>query len=229
MKKMISLLVVVLMGFTATFAQSAKELAKQQKELNEINMKMLNAKPSKDAKKQAKAYKKDGWQVPIGEPAMEKGITKSMLLAEELMTNEEGATTKRYLQHTGSATSGSYNTGYAAARAACMTEVAGMLETNLGAAWKNVLDNAEMSAVSSVTNDKFNQRAMGIIKQSLTNSIPMLVIYRVLPNNQYQVSVRLAFDKKEIAAQLKRNLKKELEMDGDKLDGMVEDMMCKDL
>ena len=34
---------------------------------------------------------------------------------------------------------------------------------------------------------------------------------------------------KEIAAQLKRNLKKELEMDGDKLDGMVEDMMCKDM
>lgn len=228
MKKMISLMVVAFMA-TATFAQSAVELAKQQRELNNIHMKMLNAKPSKDAKKQAKAYKKEGWQVPVGEQAMEKQITKSQLYEQEMMTTEEGGYTQRFLQHTSQATSGSYNTGYASARAACMAEVASMLETNLGAAWKNAMDNAEMSAISATTNDKFNQRAMGVVKQSLTNSIPMVVIYRVLPNNLYQVSVRLAFDKKEIAAQLKRNLKKELEMDGDKLDGMVEDMMCKDM
>jgi len=229
MKKMISLMVVALMATATTFAQSAKDLAKQQNELNSIHMKMLKMKPTKEAKKQAKAYKKEGWQVPVGEKAMELSITKSQLYAEEQMTNEEGAATQRFLQHTGSATSGSYNAGYAQARAACLTEVAGMLETNLGAAWKAVADNAEMSAVSAVTNDKFNQRVMGIVKQSITNSIPMITIYRVLPNNQYQVQVRLAFDKKEIAAQLKRNLKKELEMDGDKLDGMVEDMMCKDM
>lgn len=228
MKKMISLMVVAFMA-TVTFAQSAKDLAKQQKELNEINMKMLNAKPSKDAKKQAKEYKKEGWQVPVGEQSMEKQITKAQLYEQELMTNEDGGITQRYLQHTSQATSGSYNSGYAAARAACLTEVAGMIETKLSAAWKNILDNEEESAVKSTTNDKFNQRAMGIVRNSLSNSIPMVVIYRVLPNNQYQISVRLAFDKKEIAARLKRNLKKELEMEGDKLDGMVEDMICKEL
>ena len=68
MKKMISMMVVALMA-TATFAQSAKELAKQQRELNEINMKMLNAKPSKDAKKQAKAYKRtDGKCLLVSRP-----------------------------------------------------------------------------------------------------------------------------------------------------------------
>ena len=53
MKKLIAMVIVAMMASTAVIAQSSIELAKQQRELNEINMKMLNAKPSKDAKKQA--------------------------------------------------------------------------------------------------------------------------------------------------------------------------------
>ena len=108
MKKMISLLVVAMMA-TATFAQSAAELARQQKELNEIHMKMLKAKPTKDAKKQAKEFRKDGWQVPMGEMSLERQINKSMLYDQELMTNEDGGITQRFLQHTGQQTAGSYN------------------------------------------------------------------------------------------------------------------------
>ena len=225
---MISLLVVTLMG-TATFAQSAAELAKQQRELNQINMKMLNAKPSKGAKKQAKAFQKEGWMVPVGEQPMEKQITKSMLYDEELMSNEDGGITQRFMQHTGQQTGGTYNAAYAAARSAAMTELASLIETKLAAAWKQNLDNAQNSAVSATTNDKFNQRAMAIVNQSISNAIPVVVIYRVLPNNNYQVMVRLAFDKREVAARLKRNLQKELEMEGDRLDGIVEDVICKDL
>ena len=50
MKKMILMVAAVLMTSTAVNAQSAIELAKQQKELNEINRKMLNQTPTKDAK-----------------------------------------------------------------------------------------------------------------------------------------------------------------------------------
>ena len=46
MKKLIAMVIVAMMASTTVFAQSSIELAKQQRELNEINMKMLNAKPS---------------------------------------------------------------------------------------------------------------------------------------------------------------------------------------
>lgn len=228
MKKMISLLVVALMATTA-FAQSATELAKQQREVNELHRKILNGKITKDAKKQAKEYKKDGWTVPVGELSLERQINKSMLYAEELMTNEEGGITQRFMQHTGRQTAGSYNTAYAAARSAAMTELASLMETKLASAWKNLMDNAEKSAISATTNDRFNQRSMAIIQQSITNAIPTVVCYRVLPNNNYQVMVRLAFDKQEISARLKRNLQKELEMEGDQLEGMVNDMICNEM
>ena len=205
MKKMI-LCMAVAMLTTVSFAQSAVELAKQQQELNEINMKMLKAKPTKEVKKQAKDLKKEGWTIPAGEPAIEQQLMQSQLYAMELMADENGAPAKRYLQNTAMQTSGTYNTGYAAARSAALTNIASMMEIQLVAAWQQALDNAQGGAISSTTNDKFNQRVKAIVDQSITNAIPMMAIYRVLPNNSYQVQVRIAFDKKELAARLKRAL-----------------------
>lgn len=226
MKKMISLLVVALMGTATTFAQSQAELLKQKQEETKLQMKLVNGKISKDAKKQAKEYKKDGWTVPAGELSMERQINKSLIYAEVLMTNEEGGITQRYVQQPGNSTAGTYNTAYAAARAAAMTGLASLIETKLASAWNQGFDNNQKDAVSATTNDKFHERSMAIVNQSITNAIPVLTIYRVLPNNNYQVQVRLAFDKQELTARLKRNLKKELEMEGDHLDAIVEDVIC---
>ena len=67
MKKVFFMLVAAMMCSMTMTAQSALELAKEQKKLNEINSKMLNEKPTKDAKKQARQLKKAGWLVPVGE------------------------------------------------------------------------------------------------------------------------------------------------------------------
>lgn len=228
MKKIISLLVIAFMA-TTTFAQSQADLARQQRELNNLHMKLANAKVTKDAKKQAKALRKEGWMEPAGEASIDKQLTKAQLYGEEMMTNLDGSITPRFLPHTAMNTAGTYNAAYAAARSACMTEVASMLETKLASAWKENMDNAQQSATTSITNDKFNERSMGVVNQSISNMIPTVAVYRVLPNGNYQVQVRVVFDKKEIADRMKRSLQKELEMQGDKLDGMVEDIICKGL
>lgn len=228
MKKMI-LCMAVAMLTTVSFAQSAVDLSKQQQKQNDINMKMLKVKPTKEAKKQAKELKKEGWIVPVGEPTIEQQLMQSQLYAVELMADENGAPVKRYLQNTAMQTSGSYNAGYAAARSAALTNIASMMETQLVAAWQQALDNAQSGVITSTTNDKFNQRVKAIVDQSITNAIPMMNIYRVLPNNNYQVQVRIAFDKKELAARLKRALQKELEIEGDELNKVVDDLINKKL
>lgn len=224
MKKILVMLAVA-MSAIPTFAQSAAELAKQQAELRAINMKMLKAKPTKDAKKQAKALVKEGWMVPAGEKSIEQQITESQLLGAENMADENGAATKRYLMQTAVQTAGTYNAGYAAARANAQTELAAMLKTEIVAAMGKKLDNNQTSSINAVTVDKFNERARAIVDATLTNSIPVMAIYRRLQNNNFEVQVRLAFDKKELAARLKRNMQKELEMEGDELDSLVEDIM----
>ena len=221
MKKILSFVAALMIATTAT-AQTAMELARQQQELNAINTKMLNAKPTKQAKKQAKELKAKGWTVPAGDVDIAQQVTRSQLYSAELTTDESGNVTKRYIMQTAQQTAGTYNSGYAAARAAAQTELAAMLKTELVTAMQQKLDNSQNNALTATTIDKFNQRSRVIVDQTLTNAIPVLAIYRRLPNNNFEVQVRIAFDKKELIARIKRNMQQELEKDGDKLYDIVD-------
>ena len=221
MKKILSFVAALMIATTAT-AQTAMELARQQQELNAINMKMLNAKPTKQAKKQAKELKAEGWTVPAGDVDIAQQVTRSQLYSAELTTDESGNVTKRYIMQTAQQTAGTYNSGYAAARAAAQTELAAMLKTELVTAMQQKLDNSQNNAMTATTIDKFNQRSRMIVDQTLTNAVPVLAIYRRLPNNNFEVQVRIAFDKKELIARIKRNMQQELEKDGDKLYDIVD-------
>lgn len=225
MKKTIIMLVVALMSSMTISAQSAVDLAREQRQLNEINTKMLNEKPTKDAKKQARQLKKDGWLVPVGEKAIEKQLTESQLLGEELMVDELGSPTRRYIQHTASQVAGTYNAGYAAARNAAIVELAANLKTQVAAAMQAKLDNNQTTSINTVTVDKFNERAKAIVDASLTNTRAVVALYRNLPNNNYEVQVRIAYDKKELAASMKRKMQQELEMEGDELNELVDEVL----
>lgn len=224
MKKILSF-ILMLICISGINAQSAAELTKQQNDLNKILRKSLEAKPTKEAKKQAKEYKKQGWVVPAGERSIEQQITESQLLASEYTVDDSGNPMKRFLQHTGVSTAGTYNAAYAAARSNAQVELASMLETEIAGAMQGKLDNAQQDAKNATTVDKYNQRIKAIVHESLTNAIPVLAIYRVLPNNNYEVQARIAFDKKEVGARLKRELQKELEMEGDQLNGIVDNVL----
>ena len=226
MKKMIVMVAAAMFAGVTVNAQSALELAKQQKELNEINMKMLNAKPSKDAKKQAKKLVKDGWMVVGSGKSIEKQLTSDQLLAEELMADENGNPVKRFIQHSSTAVAGTQNAAYATARATCQSEIAAMIETKIAGAMQQKIDNAQTSAINATTVSKFHERVKSIIDASLSHAQAGLNIYRVLPNNNYESQVTISFDKKELAAQLKRKMQQQLEQEGDdELDDIVDDVM----
>lgn len=224
MKKIFSIIAMVMVTMTMS-AQSAVELAKAQRELNEINTRLLNAKPTKEAKKQAKEFKKEGWTVSAGEKTIEKQLTESQLLGEELMADESGAPTKRYIMHTAIATAGTFNAAYAAARSNAMVELAGLLRTQVAAAMQGKLDNAQSSAISAVTVDKFNQRSKAIVDACLTNARPVVTLHRVLANNNFEVQTRIVFDKQELKTRLLRKMKEELEAEGDELIEIVDEVL----
>ena len=168
MKKILVLLAVAFMGASAGYAQSAIELAKQQRELDKVNMDMLNAKPSKDAKKQAKQRTKDGWEVPAGGLSMASQFTRAQLMRQELMANDAGEPVARYILHEATVTSGSESVGYSSARAQCQAEIASMLETKIAAAMKRKQDNAQNSAIDATTVDKFHERGRAITDATLS-------------------------------------------------------------
>ncbi len=214
MKKVIVMMVMAISA-SVVFAQSAAELAKQQRALNEINMKMLNTKPSKDARKQEKKLVKQGWLVPAGGKTIAKQITEVQLLGEELMADENGNPVKRYILRSAQAVSGTFNTGVATARANAQVELAAMLQTKVAAAMESKLDNQQATSITAHTVEKFHERAKSIIDACLTNTNTVLSIYRVTAQKNYEVQVQVVFDKKELSSRLKRRLQQELEQEGD--------------
>lgn len=228
MKKMISMLVVAMMAMPM-FGQNPAELAKQQEKLNKANRKLVETKTTKSAEKMAKELKKEGWTVPAGESSIAAQITKSELFAAEQMADETGAPTSRYIMQPGMSTGGTYNAAYAAARSAAQLELAALIKTELVAIMEQKLDNDQSGSITALTVEKFNERAKAIVDETLTNTVPFMRIYRRLPNNNIEVQVRIAFDKKELAARIKRNLRKQLEAEGDKLLESVDEVFNKKL
>lgn len=215
MKKVLLMMVIAIATTSVTYAQSASELAKQQKELNEINLKLLNSKASKSARKEAKKLIKQNWLVPAGSKSIDMQITEVQLLGEVLMADENGNPVKRYIIRSSQAVSGSFNAGVAAARANAQVEIAAMLQTKVAAAMETKLDNQQTTSITANTVEKFHERAKSIIDACLTNTNTVLSIYRLTPQNNYEVQVQVAFDKKELSARLKRRIQQELEMEGD--------------
>lgn len=227
MKKIISIIAVSLIAATTLFAQSNKtnELAKIKAESNAVYQKAIKAKPTKEAVKEAKKLLKEGWTVQAGERSIEQQINSSFIYGEEVMLDEENNMTKRFIIMGGMSTAGTFNAAQAAARANTQVELASLIKTQIVASMETAIDNQQSSDISAVTIDKFHQRARSIVDETLTHSIPVVTVYRRV-NNNFEVQVRIAFDKRELVARIIRNMKEKLDMEGDILDTIVEDVFC---
>ena len=153
---------------------------------------------SKDSKKMIKRLKKEGWMVPAGEKSMEQQILQSQLCDVEQIIDKDGSSINRYVCHTSVQTAGTFNTAYAAARTVALVELASMLKTDLVAAVESQLSNEQGSDMSATTKSKFSQQARSVVDATIKSAIPILVIYRKLSNNFFEVHVRLAYAMKKI-------------------------------
>ena len=92
----------------------------------------------------------------------------------------------------------------------------------------NKRKNNQENAVNAATTDKFGQESMLLVDETLTNGIPVLAIYRRLPNNNFEVQVGIAYDKKQIASQMKKKLQKEMSWEGEALMDMVDEVFAEE-
>lgn len=77
MKKILSLMMAAIMVCSVSFAQSTNETIKERKAIAKLSYSELNKKASKVARKEAKKYAKDGWQVAPGQLPLEKQLDKA--------------------------------------------------------------------------------------------------------------------------------------------------------
>lgn len=179
-----------MMFCTVANAQNDKELLKAQK--------VIVKQAVKDAKKQAKALKKDGWKVAVGAAPIETQLS-------DFFIKERGgkAGMPNYIVGKSEALSGSYAAARKIAVARAREEVASTINTKVAGIMESSMTNVQTSSVDVATVQEDVSKAKQLVDQSLDKSEIVFEIYREVNNNtQFQIGVAFEDSKaKEILKQ----------------------------
>ena len=212
MKKLILFGLGMLLLTSTGYAQNTKEQRKEREAITKMSDKELKAKVSRDVKKLAKAFKKQGWQVNVGALSLEKQIEKAQRMQYEY--NDDNS--PKYFMGEMTAKAQSYAAAKAQALAFAKEDLAGMIATEVTALVENTRANEQISATDAASIAKTVQAGKQLIAQRLTNVIPVVEVYR-MDGKLYEVQTRIFYDRNIALQTAKQIVRQELEKDGQKL------------
>ena len=216
MKKLLIVLAgIFLMGSVcAQNADDYKVFIKERKAVQKLVKQERDEKVSKETKKQAKQFAKEGWKVTVGALPLEKQIEKSILMQYELDMNNG---MPKYIKGEGKAIGGSYDAAKMQAMADAKTELAGNIQTEVAAIIEERLANSEIGQGDAATVSSAVQVSKQVIAQSIGRVVTVIECYRELKNKNYEVQVRILYNGEMAAQAAKKAIKEELEKKGDEL------------
>lgn len=222
MKKVILLLVAFLaLSAGTTYAQSAKEQAKERKALVKQSRAELNDKASKAARKEAKKLKKEGWQTAPGALPMDKQLDKSYMMQYE----QDDIGYPKYLMGEAMSIGQNYDGAKMQALELAKQNLAGQIQTEVTALVENTVANEQLEPEEAATVTKSVMASKNLISQSIGRVITVVEVYRTLPNKNKEVQVRIAYNSDMAKAVAKKAIKKDLESKGDELHGKLDKLL----
>ena len=178
MKKLVMFIVLSIVTSGVTFAQSAKDLAKERKELMKASKAELNDKATKAARKEAKKLKKEGWTIAPGALPLEKQLDKSYLMQYEY--DEEMF--PKYIMGEAMSIGGNYDAAKMQALELAKQNLAGQIQTEVTALIENTVANEQMEAEQAASITRSVMASKNLISQSIGRTITVMEVYRTLSN-----------------------------------------------
>ena len=137
---------------------------------------------SKETRKQAKTFKKEGWTVADGEKDMELQLADLQRYTNDILYIVESATQK----------SKTYHLGYTSARAKALRGIASRLSTLIASDTEVSQVNLQSSDGEVESQVALNSKIRSISQETLSDAFPVLVMSRQLPDGTCEVQVHLA-------------------------------------
>lgn len=217
MKKNVFFCLIGLMFLSLNFAfaqeKSAKEIMEERKEIAKLSKKALTEKASKDARKEAKRLKKQGWQIAPGALPLDKQLDKSYLMQYEY--DENGY--QKYLMGEAISTGENYDGAKMQALELAKQNLAAQVQTEITALVENQVANSQLSAEDAATVTKSIMSSKNLISQSIGRTITVMEVFRTLDNKNKEVLIRIAYNS-EMAKQVAKNaVRKSLESEAEDL------------
>lgn len=167
----------------------------------------------KDAKKEAKSLKNDGWLVAPGSLPLERQFEDLYTMARE----KDDSGMPKYILGDAMSPGKTYDAAKMQAIELAKTNLAGLIQTEVTALIESTVGNEQISSddaesiVSTVRSNK------SLIEQSIGRTITVVECYRKLANGTVEVTVRLAYPSDRALQSAKEVIKKKLEEKGEDL------------
>ncbi len=217
MKKLLMFALMLAMVGSGAFAQTAKE----RKELMKASKAELNEKSTKAARKDAKRYKKEGWQTAPGALPIDKQLDKSYLLHYQYDDNMY----PKYIMSEAMSIGENYDAAKMQAMELAKQNLAGQIQTEVTALIDNEVANEQLTAEEAASITQSISAGKNLIMQSIGRVIPVMELYRVKKNQNREVLVRIAYNSEMAKAAVKKTIREDLEKRGDDLRERLDKIM----
>lgn len=221
MKKLLIFAVILALSASTASAQSAKDIAKERKELAKASKAELNAKASKTARKEAKRLKKAGWIITPGALPLEKQLDKAYMLQYEY---DEDMYPK-YLVSEAMSIGENYDAAKMQANELAKQNLAGQIQTSITAIIENSVANQQLAKEEASSLTQSIIAGKNLISQNIGRVIPLVECYRVKSDLNKEVLVRIAYNSAMAKAAVKRAIQDELKDKSEELQKKIDEII----
>ena len=223
MKKILMAAMALIVAVSGSlYAQDAKEIRKQRKEVARLAKSEMKDRASKDARKEAKKLEKEGYVVFPGDLPLAKQLDRSYIMEYEYVQNAAGSIVPKYLVGRGLATGENYSAAQNAAVQLALQYVAGLAEIDITTLTETTLANREESVVASVA--EVVSASKNIVAKKIGEVQPVVSLHKD-EKKGVTVLVRVVYDRNTVMQTYKETIREQLEAKGDKLHEQLDDVL----
>jgi len=223
MKKNLIFIMAIMFAFsTVSFAQNAKDISKERKEITKLSKAELNSKANKAARKEAKKLTKEGWTTTPGALPLEKQLDKSYLMQYEY----DETFYPKYIMAEAMSIGENYDAAKMQALELAKQNLAGQIQTEVTALIENTVANRQLAADEAASITESVLASKNLISQSLGRVIPVVEVYRTKsPSKNKEVLIRIAYNSDMAKEAAKQAIRKDLEQKGNKLHDQLDKVL----
>lgn len=188
----ISALVAFVMMFAVNVSAQEKAVGKDRKALakhEKVLDKDLQKKAIKSARKEAKELEKEGFRTPVGKLPLDKQLETSWEKQAEL---DMDGNPYWYIA-TSRAIGGNQSAAALQATNAAKIDLAGQIQTKVSQLIEAKVANDDMGQEEAASLSSVVASSKSVISATLGRTIPLVEVYRTLPNKNVEVMVTLGY------------------------------------
>jgi len=201
------------------FAFSGTCVTVNAQQISEQAKKTAKAKVTKEAKKEAKRLKKEGWNVTPGGIPIERQLDRAFGLQYEITDDN----LPKYIIGTGMSVAEAYDAAKMQATEIAKQDLAAKTQSELTSEIKSTVANNQLSPDEAASVVEVINDSRSLITQSIGRVITITEVYRYKENKNVEVLIRVAYDSENIKKAAKQAIRNDLRKRGNEMHKKLEE------